>query len=353
MEERKRKRKKRLIDYLRNLKDIFSNDIGIDLGTATTLVYIKGEGIVLREPSVVAINRQNNRVMAVGEEAKLMVGRTPDKIHAIRPLRHGVISDFTITQSMIRYFINKVKGKHSFIKPRIVIAIPSGTTQVERRAVKEAAEFAGAREVYLIEEPMAAAIGANLPIHEPKGNMIVDIGGGTTEVAVISLGAIVHAESIRVAGDELDLAIIDYIKKNYNLAIGEQTAEEIKINIGSAYNLGLGEKMEVSGLSIGTQLPQTITVSDDDIRDAIKEKVAEIIKAVKKTLEATPPELAADLIKNGIILSGGSSKLKGLDKLLHEETKLPVRLANDPQACVAIGTGKLLEEIELMKELFI
>lgn len=341
------------VGFFSIFKNFLSNDIGIDLGTATTLVYIKGEGIVLREPSVVAINRHNNKVVAVGEDAKLMVGRTPDKIHAIRPLRHGVISDFVITQEMIRYFINKVKGKHTFVKPRIVIAIPSGTTQVERRAVKEAAEVAGAREVYLIEEPMAAAIGADQPIQEPRGNMIVDIGGGTTEVAVISLGSIVHAESIRTAGDELDLAIIEYIKNKYNLAIGEQTAEEIKINIGSAYNLNLGEKMEVSGLSFSSQLPQTITVTEEDIRGAIKDKIAEIVKAVKKTLEATPPQLAADLIKNGIVLSGGSSKLKGLENLLHDETMLPIQLANDPQACVVIGTGKLLEDIDLMKELFI
>lgn len=338
---------------LHSFKELFSNDIGIDLGTATTLVYIKGEGIVLREPSVVAISMDTDNVLAVGEEAKRMVGRTPAKIHAIRPMRHGVITDFRITEAMIRYFVNKVKSKHSFIRPRIVIAIPSGTTPVERRAVKEAAANAGAREVYLMEEPMAASIGADLPIQEATGNMIVDIGGGTTEVAVISLGAIVHAESIRVAGDELDLSIIDYVKKKYNLAIGEPTAEKIKINIGSAYDTGEAKDIEVSGLSIGTQLPQTITVTSTDIREAIQDKVAEIVKAVKKTLEETPPELAADLIDNGIILSGGTSMLSGLDKLLNQETMLPVKHASDPQACVAKGTGKVLEEIELLRQLFI
>ncbi|MBI5554532.1 MAG: rod shape-determining protein [Elusimicrobia bacterium] len=325
----------------------FANDMGIDLGTASTLVYVKGKGILLREPSVVAIDKNSNEVLAVGEDAKKMIGRTPANIVAIRPLRNGVIADFEITQEMIRYFIRKVCQDRTLIRPRVVIGVPSGITGVERRAVKEAAEQAGARPpVYLIEEPMAAAIGADIPVHEAAGSMIVDIGGGTTEVAVISLGGMVISNSLRVAGDAMDEAIVQYIKRKYNLTIGERTAEDVKIGIGSIYPQEKEESIEVKGRSLKTGLPETVEIVGDEIRGALSDTVRMIIEMVKSTLEQTPPELSADIIERGIVLAGGSSLLRGLDKLLSEETGLPVHVAEDPLTCVVKGTGKYLEELD-------
>ena len=330
---------------LNAVSSLFSNDIGIDLGTATTLVYVKGEGIVLCEPSVVALKKGAtvNRVLAVGDEAKNMLGRTPGNILAIRPMKDGVIADFDITEAMLRYFIKKVHRRRVLVSPRMVIAIPSGITEVERRAVKDSAMRAGARVVYLVEEPLAAAIGVGLPIHEPAGNMIVDVGGGTTEVAVISLSGIVFSKSIRIAGDELDLAIVEYLKKNYNLMIGERTSEDIKIKIGSAYPLEEELSMEVRGRDLVAGLPKTVTVTSEEIRDAIAEPVRAIVDSTKIALERTPPELAADLIDRGIMLAGGGSQLKGLDRIISEETGLPVHIAEDPVTAVARGTGKVLE----------
>lgn len=324
---------------------LFSNDMGIDLGTATTLVFVKGEGIVLCEPSVVALKKgaSTNRVLAVGDEAKKMLGRTPGNILAIRPMKDGVIADFDITEAMLRYFIKKVHRRRVLVSPRMVIAIPSGITEVERRAVKDSAMRAGAREVYLVEEPLAAAIGVGLPIHEPAGNMIVDIGGGTTEVAVISLSGIVFSKSIRIAGDELDVAIIEYLKKNYNLMIGERTAEDIKMKIGSAYPLEEELNLEVRGRDLVAGLPKMVTVTSEEIRDAIAEPVRAIVDLAKIALERTPPELAADLIDRGIVLAGGGSLLRGLDRIISEETGLPVHIADDPVTAVANGTGKILE----------
>jgi rod shape-determining protein MreB len=325
---------------------LFASDMGIDLGTASTLVYVKGKGILLREPSVVAIDKNTNFVLAVGEDAKKMIGRTPANIVAIRPLRNGVIADFEITQEMIRHFIRKVRQDRTLIRPRVVIGVPSGITGVEKRAVKEAAEQAGAREVFLIEEPMAAAIGAEIPVHEAAGSMIVDIGGGTTEVAVISLGGMVISNSLRVAGDAMDEAIVQYIKRKYNLTIGERTAEEVKIRIGSIYPQEKEESMEVKGRSLKTGLPETVEIVSDEIRGALSDTVRMIIEMVKSTLEQTPPELSADIIERGIVLAGGSSLLRGLDKLLSEETGLPVHVAEDPLTCVVKGTGKYLEELD-------
>ncbi|MFA5778693.1 MAG: rod shape-determining protein [Elusimicrobiota bacterium] len=329
---------------------LFSNDMGIDLGTATTLVYVKGQGIVLREPSVVAYNKETQEIEAIGEEAKKMVGKTPASIEAIRPLRNGVIADFDITEKMIRYFIKKVHNRKTLLHPRIVIGIPSGITEVERRAVREAAEQAGAREVYLIEEPMAAAIGAGLPIHEPTGNMVVDIGGGTTEAAVISLGGMVVSDSIQIAGDEFDEAIVSFFKKNHNLAIGYRTAENIKIQIGSVFPLQKEETMDVKGLDVIQGLPRTINVSSKDIRTALMEPVKAIVEMVKGVLERTPAELAAELVDRGIVLAGGSSLTRGMTDLLSKETHLPVYLAQDPTTCVVLGTGKYLEELENIKK---
>ncbi len=349
---------KNLMELLKNwynqLLGLFSFDMGIDLGTATTLVYVKNHGIVLCEPSVVAIQKGTNAVLAVGEEAKRMLGRTPGSILAIRPMKDGVIADFEITESMLRYFIKKVHhGRRYLVKPRMVIAIPSGITEVEKRAVRDSAIHAGAREVYLVEEPKAAAIGVGLPIQEPAGNMIVDIGGGTTEVAVISLADIVFSKSIRVAGDELDEAIIQYLKKTYNLMIGERMAEEIKIKIGSAFQLEEELTMEVKGRDLVAGLPKMITISSDEIREALSEPISAIIEAIRITLERIPPELSADLIERGIILAGGGALLKGIDKLISEETGLPVHIAEDPITAVALGTGKGLENIQFLKKVVV
>jgi len=338
---------KRSINYILGL---FSNDLGIDLGTATTLVYVKGEGVVLCEPSVVAVERGTSHVLAVGEEAKRMLGRTPGNIIAIRPMRDGVITDFEVTEEMLRHFIRKVQHRRVLVRPRIVIAIPSGITEVERRAVKESAERAGARDVYLIEEPIAAAIGVGLPIQEPVGNMIVDIGGGTTEIAVISLAGVVFSKSIRIGGDEMDEAIIEYLKKTYNLMVGERTAEDIKIKIGSAYPLEEELTLEVKGRDLVAGLPKSVTITSEEIREALQEPLRAILEVTKISLERTPPELAADLIEHGIVIAGGGSLLKGLDKLISEETGLPVHIADDPLTAVASGTGKVLDEIRYLKK---
>ncbi|MFC1592474.1 rod shape-determining protein [Candidatus Omnitrophota bacterium] len=339
-------RVKKLFNYLLGL---FSNDMGIDLGTATTLVYVKGEGVILCEPSVVAIEKGTSHVLAVGDEAKRMLGRTPGNIIAIRPMRDGVIADFEITEAMLRYFIKRVHHRKVLVRPRVVIAIPSGITEVEKRAVRDSAERAGAREVYLIEEPVAAAIGVGLPIQEPIGNMIIDIGGGTTEIAVISLAGIVFSKSIRIGGDEMDDTIIEHLKKNYNLMIGERTAEDIKIKIGSAYPIDEELSLEVKGRDLVSGLPKALTVTSQEIRDALKEPLEAIIEAVKVSLERTPPELAADLIEHGIIMAGGGVQLKGLDMLISEATGLPVHVADDPLTAVAQGTGKVLSEIRYLK----
>ena len=331
----------------------FSRDLGIDLGTATTLVFARGEGIILCEPSVVAINKDNNRALAFGNEAKGMLGRTPANIVAVRPMRDGVIADFEITEMMLRHFINKSHNRSAFVRPRIVVGVPSGITGVEKRAVLDAAMHAGAREAYLVEEPMAAAIGANLPVSEAQGSMIVDIGGGTTEVAVLALGGIVVSKSIRVAGDEMDEAIVSHCRKNYNLLIGERTAEQIKIDIGSAYPLPEEKTIEVRGRDLVTGLPKTLTLTSSEIRDALAEPVATVVDAVRMTLEKTPPELAADIMDRGIVMAGGGSLLRGLDKYLAQETDMSVYVVDDPISCVAYGTGKILEEIDTLKKVLI
>jgi len=329
---------------------LFSNDIAIDLGTATTLVYVRGKGIVLCEPSVVAVDKGSRKVRAVGSEAKQMLGKTPMNIEAIRPLRDGVIADFDITESMIRHFIRKVHNSRRMSRPRMIIGIPSGITEVERRAVRESAERAGAREVYLITEPMAAAIGAGLPVQEPAGNMVVDIGGGTTEVAIISLGGIVVFNSARTAGDELDDAIVQYIKKEYSMSIGERSAEAIKIKIGSAFPLEHEETIDLKGQDLVAGLPKTLTVSSQEIRAALKEPVSEILFTIRQTLERTPPELAADIVERGMVLTGGGSLLQGLDQLISEETKLPVIRAEKSIECVVLGAGRALEELDKLRE---
>lgn len=326
---------------------MFTKDIGIDLGTANTLIYMRGKGIIIREPSVVAVDVKYERVRFVGQEAKDVIGRTPGSIVAVRPLKDGVIADFDITTSMLQEFINKAKKGRRFMKIRVIICIPSGVTAVERRAVKEAAQNAGAKRVSIIEEPMAAAIGAGLPVAEPTGSMIVDIGGGTSEVAVISLGGIVTSRSIRVAGDEFDNAIINYIKKKYNLLIGERTAEDIKTNIGSAAPVDSKEYvMDVKGRNLLNGLPENITITSQEIREALSEPLSQVIEAIKITLEKTPPELAADIFDQGITLAGGGALLKGLDKLINKETGMPVKVAEHPLDCVADGTGKVLENID-------
>ena len=331
----------------------FGRDMAVDLGTANTLVYVRGKGIVLNEPSVVAINTKDGRPLAVGVEAKRMIGRTPSNIQAIRPLKDGVIADFEICEKMLRYFIHKVHNR-KFGKPRMVICVPSGITGVEQRAVQEAAEYAGARKpAYIIEEPIAAAIGAGLPIHEPTGNMVVDIGGGTTEVAVISLGGIVTSKSIRIGGDELDEAIISYIKKEHSLALGERTAEEMKMALGSATELEEEFEAEIRGRDLITGLPKTILVSTQEIRKAIEEPISAIVDAVKVTLDNTPPELAADIMEQGIVLTGGGALLTGLDKRIHDETGMPIVVANNPLQCVALGSGQCLEEFEALKQVLI
>lgn len=328
----------------------FSNDIGIDLGTANTLVYVKDRGIVLREPSVVAIQQGSNRVLAVGEEAKRMLGRTPGNIVAIRPMKAGVIADFEVTEAMLRYFIRKAHNRKWVVRPRIIISVPSGITEVEKRAVKDSATHAGAREVYLIEEPMAAAIGVGLPVQEPAGNMIVDMGGGTTEVAIISLAGIVLSRSVRVGGDEMDEAIVQYLKRVYNLMIGERTAEEIKITIGSAYPLGEELSMEVKGRDLVAGLPKTLTITSEEIREALQEPVSAIVEAIRITLERCPPELSSDLVDRGIVLAGGTSQLRGMDKLIAEQTGLPVHVAEDPLSAVAEGTGVVLHELNFLRK---
>jgi len=347
---------KRLIEQIRSILQrainsvlgLMSNDLAIDLGTATTLVFLKGRGIVLCEPSVVAVQRGSTKVLAVGEEAKRMIGRTPVNISAIRPMKDGVIADFDVTEAMLRYFIKKVQPR-KVNRPRVVVAIPSGITEVEKRAVRDSALRAGAREVYLVEEPKAAAIGVGLPIHEPGGNMVVDIGGGTTEMAVISLDGVVVSKSIRIAGNEMDEAIIEHLRKAYNLMIGERTAEEIKIRIGSAYPLEEEMTMEVRGRDLVTGLPKTVTITSEEIREALSEPIKAIVEAARATLEKTPPELSADLIDRGIVLAGGGSLLRGLDKLLAEETGLPVHVAENPVTAVALGVGKGLEDIRYLR----
>ena len=328
-------------------------DMAVDLGTANTLVYVRGRGIVLNEPSVVAINTKSGAILAVGSEAKRMIGRTPAHIVAIRPLKDGVIADFDVTEKMLRYFIQKVHRRSFLAKPRVVVCVPSGITGVEQRAVEEATISAGARSAYIIEEPMAAAIGAGLPVHEPTGNMVVDIGGGTTEVAVVSLGGIVTSQSIRIGGDELDEAIINYIKKEYSLMLGERTAEEIKMAIASAFPMPEETQAEIRGRDLVTGLPKTIVVSAEEIRRAIEEPVNAIVDAVKNTLDKTPPELASDIMDKGIVLAGGGSLLKGLDERLKHETGMPIHLAEDPLFAVAIGSGKCLEEFEALKRVLI
>ncbi len=333
---------------------LFSKDMGIDLGTANSLVYVKGKGIVLREPSVVAIQRDSGQVLAVGEEAKQMIGRTPGNIVAIRPMKDGVIADFDVTQSMIKYFISKaLRGRTFLVHPRVVVSVPSGVTAVEERAVREAAIQAGAREAYLIEEPMAAAIGAGLPVHEPTGNMVVDIGGGTTEVAVISLGGIVTSRSIRIAGDEMDDAIIQHVKKAYNLMIGERTSEEIKIEIGTAYPKHTSAVYDIRGRDLISGLPKTVNITSEEIQKALSEPVSSILDAIKATLEQTPPELAADIMDRGIVMAGGGSLLKGLDHLVSEQTGMPVHLSDEPLLAVAYGTGRVLENIEILRRVLI
>ena len=332
---------------------LFSNDLAIDLGTATTLTFVRGKGIVANEPSVVAVQRGASgakKVLAVGKEAKEMLGRTPGNIVAIRPMKDGVIADFEVTEAMLRYFITKAHQRRTLVRPRIIVCVPSGITEVEKRAVRDSALAAGAREVYLIEEPMAAAIGAGLPITEPSGNMIVDIGGGTTEVAVISLAGIVFCKSVRVAGDKMDEAIVSYIKRKYNLLIGERTAEQIKKEIGSAYPIDDVLSMEVKGRDLVAGVPKTLTVQSDEIREALQEPVNAIVDAVRVVLERTPPELSADIVDKGIVLSGGGAQLRNLDVLIREETGLPVMVAENPQLCVVLGTGRALDELALLKE---
>jgi rod shape-determining protein MreB and related proteins len=342
--------------FLDPILGVFSNDLAIDLGTANTLVYVKGKGIVLSEPSVVAVRKDAkgyNRILAVGKEAKMMLGRTPGNIVAIRPMKDGVIADFEVTEAMLRHFIRKVHNRRTLIRPRIIICVPSGITQVEKRAVRESAESAGAREVYLIEEPMAAAIGAGLPITEPTSNMVVDIGGGTTEVAVISLAGIVFSKSVRVGGDKIDEAILQYVKRKYNLLIGERTAEVIKTTIATAYPQDEPESIEVKGRDLVSGIPKTLTIDSEEVRIAISEQIDTIIEVVKVALEQTPPELAADIVDRGIFLTGGGALLKNLDVLLREETGLPITIADDPLSAVVLGSGKTLESLELLKEVSI
>jgi rod shape-determining protein MreB len=335
---------------------LFSNDLAIDLGTANTLVYVKGKGIVLNEPSVVAIRkggRGGNKVLAVGKEAKTMLGRTPGDIVATRPMKDGVIADFDITETMLRYFIRKVHNRRSLVRPRIIISVPSGVTQVEKRAVRESAESAGAREVFLIEEPMAAAIGADLPITEPTSNIVVDIGGGTTEVAVISLAGTVYSRSVRVGGDKMDEAILQHIKRKYNLLIGLQTAELIKVTVGNAYPMDEPEFIEVKGRDLVTGIPKILTIDSEEVRKAISEQVETIVETVRIALEQTPPELSADVVDKGIVLTGGGALLKNLDVLLREETRLPITITDDPLTTVVLGAGKALDNLPLLREILV
>ena len=338
-----------LLDWFSGL---FSNDLAIDLGTSNTLIYIKGKGIICNEPSVVAVQkdeRGGRKILAVGRDAKDMLGRTPGSVTAIRPIKDGVIADFEVTEAMLRYFITKAHNRRTMVKPRIVICVPNGITEVEKRAVRESAESAGAREVYLIEEPMAAAIGADLPVAEASGNMIVDVGGGTTEVAVISLAGIVYSRSIRVGGDKMDEAIIQHIKRRYNLLIGERTAEQIKMTIGNAFAFDEPRSMLVKGRDMIAGVPRTVEISSDEVREALAEPVTAIVDAVRVALERTPPELAADIVDKGIVLAGGGAMLANLDVILREETRLPVMIAEKPMSCVVLGTGRVLDELDLLK----
>jgi rod shape-determining protein MreB and related proteins len=339
-----------------NLRSLFnlsflSSDLAIDLGTANTLVYARGKGIVVSEPSIVAVNKVTGKVEAVGKDAKEMLGRTPGNIVAIRPMKDGVIADFEITEKMLSHFIRKAHNRNTFVRPRIIIGIPSEVTQVEKRAVKDSALKAKASEVYLVDQAMAAAIGAGLPITEPSGNMVVDIGGGTTDIAVISLAGSVYTKSVRVAGNEMDEAVIQYIKKKYNLLIGERTAEQIKLEIGSAFPLDEPMTMEIKGRDLIEGIPKTLTVTDAEIREALAEPISLIVNAVRVALERTPPELSADIVDRGIVLTGGGSLLKNLDKLLREETGLPVAVAEDPLSSVVLGTGKMLEDFDLLRKI--
>lgn len=331
--------------------DILSNDIGIDLGTANTLVFVKGRGIILDEPSVVAVENETGKVIAIGRDAREMLGRTPGHIRAVRPMKDGVIADFTMTEEMLREFIRRVIRKRFLIKPRIVISVPSGITEVERRAVSESAENAGARDVFLLNEPMAAAIGVGIPVEEPRGNMIVDIGGGTSEIAVIALSGIVNNTSIRIAGDEMDEAIMAYLKKKYNLAIGENMAESVKIQVGSAYPLQKEEFMDVKGRDVVDGLPKTLRISSVEIREALDEPVRLIMQALRHALEQTPPELASDIVDRGIVMTGGGSLLRGFDQRIREETNLPVYVVEDPLKCVVMGTGKIITDMEKYSKL--
>jgi rod shape-determining protein MreB len=341
--------------FLGSLLGRFSSDLAIDLGTANTLVYVKDKGIVLREPSVVAVRKdvKANRVVAVGKDAKMMLGRTPGNIVAIRPMKDGVIADFEVTEAMLRYFIRKIHNRRTLIRPRINISVPSGITQVEKRAVRESAESAGAREVYLIEEPMAAAIGAGLPITEPIANMVVDMGGGTTEVAVISLAGIVYSKSVRVAGDKMDNAILQFIKRKSNLLIGEHSAEKIKIELGDVMPEQPYKELEIKGRDLVSGVPKTITINSSEVRSAITEQIDTIVDTVKNVLEQTPPELAADIVDKGIVLTGGVALLKNLDKLLREETHLPIIIADDPLSSVVLGAGMSLDNLDILKEVMI
>ena len=329
----------------------FSSDLALDLGTATVLVYVRGRGIVLNEPSVVAIEKQSNSILAVGVEAKRMVGRTPGNIVAIRPIKEGVIADFGMTEKMLKYFITKAHNRNSFIRPRVIIGVPSRITEVEQRAVRESATHAGAREVYLIEEPVAAAIGAGLPITEPSGNMIVDIGGGTTDIAVISLGGIVCSESVKIAGDQMDDAIMNYVKRRYNLLIGEHMAEKVKIEVGSAYPLEERKTMMVKGRDMISGIPRTVVVNDAEIREALEDPIHAIVNALRTALENTPPELAGDIIDRGVVITGGGSMLPGLATRFQEETNLPIITVDDPLTSVVLGVGKVLDEIDLFRKI--
>ena len=326
------------------LMGVFSNDVAIDLGTANTLVYLKGKGIVLNEPSVVAVDRTTGKVIAVGKEAKSMLGRTPDEIVAVRPLKDGVIADFEKTEDLLREFIQKALRRRTWVRPRIIICVPSGITEVEKRAVQDSAQHAGAREVLLVPEPIAAAIGVGLPVGKPSGNMIIDIGGGTTEIAVMALNSIVNQQSIRVGGDEMDEAIVQYVKKAYNLLIGEQTAEAIKIKIGSAFRLEQEEEMEIKGRDLVAGIPKTMKISSVEVREALSEPLQQIVDALMQSLEKTPPELASDIVDRGIVMTGGGSLLRGIDMLLREATNLPITVAEDPLTCVVLGTGKILDD---------
>jgi len=337
--------------FINTIMGWFSNDMAIDLGTANTLVYVRGRGIVCNEPSVVAISVKSGKVLAVGMEAKRMLGRTPGDVKTIRPIKDGVISDFDITGEMLRYFIRKVHNRKSFMRPRIVIGVPSGITQVEQRAVKDAAISSGGREVYLIEEPVAAAIGTGLPISEPSGNMIVDIGGGTTDIAVISMDGVVYSKAIRVGGDKMDEAIINYIKRKYNLLIGEMMSESIKMELGSAYKTDSERHtMEIKGRDLVSGIPKTLILDDDEVRESLAEPVSQIMNAIKQALENTPPELSADIVDKGIVLAGGGALLKGLDVYIREETSLPIIIAEDPLTCVALGAGKVLDDLDILKK---